>query len=892
MNCDYRTILRFLVIIIFIVLSHASRAQWKKSETLTGGAIVSDMIDFNGDLYIALTSAGIFKSMDDGGTWTQVPVSAQPNPTHFAISEGNLLAISYGKCFRTLDGEQWSENAGPDGFINDVGYDESANVFAATHNGIYQSANGGMTWTRNADVQAQASMKSVAVNGTTVFAGADVPAGGTLLKSADGGTTWTKTTRGTVAIQSIVIKDDVVYLNSEFDGVDMSTDGGVNWQRIRNANGLEGRLYVGASTLYYLSRYKLYTSANAGNTWVEKSQMIPFYNASTLYVTDQFVFVGLWGGGIVRASITGDTDWQLMNNGIAVHDINDLEVVGSTIYVGLENSFIRSSHDEGLTWGQKKDTYGLFAASGRALLATGSALFVGLGGGGVQVSLDNGATWALRNDGLISGNVLAFAAVGNDVFVATDDGVYKSINLGDTWAKKTDQIAMVRTVYTDGANIYAGTYDGLFHSADFGETWTRISAGLPDQSIGAMTHIGSTLYAATQFNGLYKTSNLGQSWEKVTDQFVRTLAARHGLLFMSTLDQQLLVSYDSGRTAEDIAAALPAGGINAIDFTTENIVIGKASTGLWTRTLTQIAPPYVVVYSMRNDDKFFVGTPIVIESDQALYTSDGSVLSDVSGYITISDASGNPVPYTVEIDAERRLISLNITDAMNGESYKISVGGMYNESGLASDPITRTFSATVNQAPQLAEALVGANQGYALSFTPEMFSAAFIDADGDALAKLMVKALPLHGTLTLDQAAVVVNQEIPATSLGQLSYTSESGFSGTDYWFWNGSDGYDYSTSDVKMTIDVVPVTSVYPELSSNVRFYPNPVSTQLNIDFDPADISSVHIINAVGEQVGASVIGEPSHLRIDFSDLPPGIYIIKVKSGAREVIRQRIIKR
>lgn len=893
MSIKCHAIAKFVASLFILSLCHLTHGQWKKAETLTGGSIVTDMITFNGDLYVAMVSAGIFKSSDEGSTWSQVSVPPQSNFLHFAISGNNLLAISYGKAFSTSDGAQWTEGAGPEAFINDVGFDGITNIFAATSNGIYHSGDGGITWARSDDTQTHTNMKSIAVQGNTVWAGADFPEAGALLTSPDGGTSWTKINRGTIAISDIVFNGNDIFLNINYDGIYKSTNNGVDWQMIRNLSNAEGKLYGEASGLYYFSRYKLYRSANAGSTWSEKDQMIPLYNSSTLYATEQHIFVGLWGGGVVRTTITGDSDWQLVNNGIAVHRINDLLVVGSNIYAGLENSFVRSSVDEGLTWDQRKDTYGLFAGSGRALLSTATEVFVGSGGGGVQRSSDNGVSWMLKNEGLISKNVLHFISAGNAIFVGTDDGVYKSVNKGDTWVKKTGDIAMLRALYTDGDNIYVGTYNGLFISDDLGETWRRISTGLPGESIGSLVHIGPVLYAATQFNGLYKTSNSGASWEKVNSEYVQVLAARNNHLLMSTVDQGLLISSDNGLTAEDIGASLPSGIVSAIEFTQENILIGKGNSGLWTRKLSQIVPPYLTIFSARHDDKFYLNSPLSIQSDQALYSSDGIALSEIGSYITVTREDGSTASYSGQIDTQKNLITLTITGAADGEAYTVTVDPLYNVSGLASLPISRTFTATDNRPPVISDVIAAGAQGETFTFDAEMFSAAFTDQDGESLVAFTVKGLPSHGILKLNDTPVAANGVIASASIGELAYIPDGDFSGTDHWYWNGSDGTDYSAADARVTMDIARITAVSAEPGSAIRLYPNPVSSKLSVEIATTEVFKIDILDITGRQVSRCLMqnSNQSPGEIDLSGLPAAVYIVTIQSSTGQRFQQKVIK-
>ena len=878
--------------LLILAICNVSHAQWKKAETLTGGAIVSDIISFNGDVYVAMVSAGIFKSSDEGDTWTRMAVPAQPNFTYFASTGSNLLAISYGKTFSTTTGDVWTEGAGPDAFINDVS-SEGLNIAAATTNGVYQSTDGGTTWIRNPDVQTHNSIKSILIKGNNIWAGLDAAAG-TLFKSDNGGSSWGKTVMGTKLIRDIVTAGTDIFLNIPYDGIYKSSNQGVDWTLVRNLENSEGKLHAATSGLYYFSHYKLYSSTNAGNTWLEKSQLIPLFNFQTIYATADHILVGLWGGGVVRTTIAGNNNWELVNTGIAVHQVNDLIDVGSTIHAGLEDSFIRSSTNEGQTWDQKKDTYNLFAGSGRALHSAGSQLYVGSGGGGVQRSSDNGATWVLKNDGLVSKNILDFASTGNAIFAGTDDGVYASANNGDNWTKKTGEMAMVRTLHGNGNVIYAGTYDGLFESSDVGETWTRISTALPDQSVSAIANLGSVLFAATQFNGLYQTPDSGNSWEKVNSEYVQDLAVLNNHLFISTLDGELLISADSGKTAEDIAASLPSGIVTAITFTEENIFIGKGSEGVWTRKLTEILPPYLTLYSDRNNNTFNVDGPLYVASDQVLYSSGTEVSEgDITSFISIETAEGGSTEYTAQINAEKKLITLNITGAVEGEVYTVSIGSVENVSGLASPRISKAFTAIVNRIPVVSNVVAEGEHGEIVSFNEEMFLEAFSDEDGDQLVNFRIKALPSHGILKLNDVSVTLEQVIPVSPFGELTYTPESNFTGTDEWYWNGSDGMSYSAIDAKVTIHIAPVMGLV-ENSSPFRLYPNPVASTLRVDAETTDAYNLKVLDMNGCPV---IFGSNGTLDLvtrddlDLTDLPAGIYIVVLQSGSGQEYRQKIIK-
>jgi ligand-binding sensor domain-containing protein len=125
-------------------------------------------------------------------------------------------------------------------------------------------------------------------------------------------------------------------------------------------------------------------------------------------------------------------------------------------------------------------------------------------------------------------------------------------------------------------NIYAGdTQDGVYYSADGGLHWQQRSAGLPTPlavNALAFNDSGKTLYAATA-NGLYASTNAGQSWTILPHLPIDNYTAiafnlkTPGAIFTASLHHGLLYSSNSGLSWTSINAGLPAQvTINALTF--------------------------------------------------------------------------------------------------------------------------------------------------------------------------------------------------------------------------------------------------------------------------------------------------------------------------------------
>ncbi|UCF66488.1 MAG: glycosyl hydrolase, partial [Acidobacteriota bacterium] len=203
---------------------------------------------------------------------------------------------------------------------------------------------------------------------------------------------------------------------------------------------------------------------------------------------------------------------------------------------------------------------------GRVTAVTGvfgdrKTVYMGSTGGGVWKSTDAGLTWVNVSDAALRrGSVGAIAVAPSDanvVYVGTGsacprgnvspgDGVYRSRDAGKTWShvglEDGGQIGRVRVHPTDPDLVYAAVLGhifgpneqrGVFRSNDGGESWDRVL--FVDERTGAIDIAldptnPRVLYAAMwqverkpwtftsggAGSGLFKSSDGGQSWERLT----------------------------------------------------------------------------------------------------------------------------------------------------------------------------------------------------------------------------------------------------------------------------------------------------------------------------------------------------------------------------------------
>ena len=227
-------------------------------------------------------------------------------------------------------------------------------------------------------------------------------------------------------------------------------------------------------------------------------------------------------------------------------------------------------------------------------------------GNGVYKSVDGGTTWAhmgleeTKHIGRIlihprDPDVVWVAAVGDLWASNPERGVYKTTDGGETWDlvlfvdEHTGAIDLAMDP-ADPNTIFAAMYQrrrtgfgfngggpgsGLYRTLDGGESWTELTEGLPSGDKGRIgidvfRGDGNLVYALVEADprragqgfgggggddtGLYRSTDRGSTWEKVSDTNPRPMYYSHVRIDPTNPDRiyvlgtQLMISDDAGRT--------------------------------------------------------------------------------------------------------------------------------------------------------------------------------------------------------------------------------------------------------------------------------------------------------------------------------------------------------
>ncbi len=264
---------------------------------------------------------------------------------------------------------------------------------------------------------------------------------------------------------------------------------------------------------------------------------------------------------------------------IAVHPTNP-----DLAYAGMASGGVFVTQNGGANWDPIFDDQAVIPVGAVALDPSDPAtLFVGTGeanaaslsffGMGVFRSSDAGANWehlgleATRYIGRIvvdptDGERVYLAATGKLFGTNPERGVYRSLDGGDSWSRVfglTDSTSCIDLAIDpqDPQTLYAAMWErvrgltyrrsggpssGIWRSQDGGDSWHELTAGLPTGSnvgrigISVCASQPNVIYAiyadaSAYFEGVYKSTNGGDSWSQVNDGALSGIYSSYGWWF-------------------------------------------------------------------------------------------------------------------------------------------------------------------------------------------------------------------------------------------------------------------------------------------------------------------------------------------------------------------------
>lgn len=434
-------------------------SPWQNAGPFNIGGRISDIElpeGQNNTVYVGAASGGVFKSTDNGATWTPV------------FDEQAYLAIGDIETTAAEPNTVWVGTGEPNGGGGSLSYDG---------NGIYKSTDGGDNW-QLMGLEGTGSIAKILINPDNpqeVYAAATGPlfvknSNRGVYKTLDGGNTWSK----------------VLYISDSTSVIDMAMNKqqpqivyAATWERIRKLN---DRQYGGETS-------GIYRSTDAGATWTELTNGLPALadnkgrisidispsNPDILYASYANKNGSL--NGIYKSTDGGDT-WTSL-------DVSDLS---QTMYHWWFGGVFIHPTDPDIVY---------------------------YAGFNLAMTTDGGATWMEPYSMHVDHHVLTFRPGNADeIWVGNDGGTYRSNNGGNSFFHINSlPVTQFYRMCVDEQNeqrVYGGAQDNNTLRTITGSVndWSPILGGDGFQPLVDYND-SNTIYAEYQGGQIFRSDNDG-----------------------------------------------------------------------------------------------------------------------------------------------------------------------------------------------------------------------------------------------------------------------------------------------------------------------------------------------------------------------------------------------
>ena len=483
--------------------------------------------------------------------------------------------------------------------------------------GVWKTTDGGSNWVAQANEIEAIGISDIVVQATSgddiVFIAtgdrdhSDTYSVG-ILKSTDGGSTWTNTgltyTAGQKKLVNRLLNDPTnssIFYAATTDGVHKSTDDGVTWNLISSEVFIDMEFKPGASNIIYGSSKMgdIYKSTNSGNSWNNtlstsgrRTEMAVSPNdANVVYALMAAASSGLYG--IYKSTNSGSSfteiynspnllGWSCNGGGSGGQGWYDLCIAAdpndvNTVFIGGVNTW--KSTDGGNSWdinNHWSSTCGGNATNVHAdkhnlVFQNSSSTLFECNDGGLYKTTNSGNTWEHLTNGMVISQMYKLGVAQttpDDVITGLQDNGTKAL-ITLNWEDVIGGDGMECLIDWSDENIQYGSlyYGDIFKTTDHWNSSTQISGGISGNAAWVTPYVQDPINSNTLYVGyedVWKTTDQGQSWTQLSSWAggtLRSLAvapSNNDYIYAATYNE-IYASTDGGSNWTTITGSLPVG---------------------------------------------------------------------------------------------------------------------------------------------------------------------------------------------------------------------------------------------------------------------------------------------------------------------------------------------
>ncbi len=666
------------------------------------------------------------------------------------------------------------------------------------------------------------------------------------------------------------------------------------WERTNGPEGMsiyslaniDGITYAGSAT------DGVYASTDDGNTWYSLNSGIETERINAITSINDILLAGTSENGVYHSTDGGQTWLPASNYNVGVN-ITCMIVKDQYVFAGISDGLLRSS-DNGITW-EELNFFNF--TTPRAMCVAGDKLIAGSSNNS-YASTDNGETWSPIQS-LTGAHVFSLYSEADTVIAGARNEIYRSIDQGNTFFPievpfDIDIVNMYSITSIDQTLFMATSYDGVYKSTDNGLNWSSTNDGMGPKDVRALAVTqSSNLIAGSHYSGVYRSVDNGENWNKSMTGFpagssILTLINSDAGVFAGTRDG-VYKTTDNGTTWEKLTAendTVNYGEVRGLCISNDEIYLALTYqfSGIiykspdlgktWIRCENGFPPDITFMYS------------VVISGNNVLAGASGGVF-----YSTDNGDSWQPSNLTSGSVIEMAVTTDYVYAVLQSD-------GVYRSSD---DGVTWTFSFTP---PSIFFTGLTAldNSAYTCAFDLGIYfttdqgniwlpagfpsgasgyTVEFIPAEpGMVLAGTNLEPNYIYASFNYSHNFVPYSEELGVHAIAEALTSNDSySFAGTAYnGVWRrtlpGLTGVDNHDGPKK------------PDNFSLKQNYPNPFNPETTIEYSvpEGEMVTLKIYNLLGQEMKTLVNGYTSpgtyKIKFDASDLSSGIYYYRMEAG------------
>ncbi len=301
----------YILIIIFSLIYTDVNAQWVQTSGANSSTITGFGVNGAG-IFAAFNarydSVGVILSTDFGNTWSNFSSGLPARQIDVLFTDGSNLFVAENDAgvYRSTDnGSSWTATGITVAYI----YRFTAigtNLFAGdANNGVFLSTDNGAIWTPVNSGLTNTSIRTLFVSGSNLFAGTR---GGGAFLTTDNGANWTAITGLNKYVYSFAQIGSNLFAGTGNAGVFLSTNNGANWTAINNGLPVFNPIYalIVSGTNLFAGTYGggVYLSTDNGSNWSEVNDGLNFLGIKALAISGLYLYAGSDNSGVWRRPLS------------------------------------------------------------------------------------------------------------------------------------------------------------------------------------------------------------------------------------------------------------------------------------------------------------------------------------------------------------------------------------------------------------------------------------------------------------------------------------------------------------------------------------------------------------------------------------------------------------